>query len=108
MTDQQLRLLAKMKRLVYKGYKKFEDRSDRDNIQDLLDIGISLDEAWKEVLLLSKADYYFDLKPTYAKTGESLTFRKIINGVLVYIKLKIETYNNNETTTCISFHISNK
>lgn len=29
----------------------------------------------------------------------------MINGCKVYIKIKIEEYNNNDATVCLSFHI---
>lgn len=85
---------------------KFIDRRDCDHLQDLLDIGISEEDAWKEVLSLSAHDYFFDPKPYYRKTSvNALLFKKIINGYLVYIKLKIELYNNQDYTVCLSFHI---
>lgn len=109
MTEQELKQLAKMKKLIIQGKKRFEYRSDRDHVQELLDIGISDDEAWQQVLSLSKANYWPDSKPSYLKNSEDvLVFKKMINGVKVYIKLKIEEYNNMETTVCISFHIDHK
>lgn len=106
MTGEQSRLLSKMKKLIYNGKRKFSERKDRDYIQELLNIGVSESDAWKEILSLSGNDYYHDYKPFYYKRDDdALTFKKLINGYLVYIKLKIEQYNNNEVTVCLSFHI---
>ncbi len=41
MTNEQLKLLSKMKKLISQGRKKFTSRKDRDYIQELLDIGIT-------------------------------------------------------------------
>lgn len=109
MTGEQIKLLAKMKKLINKGYKKFACRKDRDYLQELLDIGITVDGAWQEILTLSKYNYYPDYKPFDLEDNkDALIFKKYINGYLVYIKIKIEEYNNNEMTVCLSFHIDHK
>lgn len=109
MNGEQLRLLSKMKKLINQGFRKFADRKDRNYLQELLEIGISVDESWQEILTLNRNNYFFDHKPCYYKNNENtLTFKKIINNNLVYIKLKLETYNDNEYTVCLSFHIDYK
>jgi hypothetical protein len=109
MNNEQIRLLHKMKKLVYAGYRRFESRKDRDYIQDLLEIGISVQEAWNEILSLSAYNYFQDYRPFYSKpNGDSLVFKKIINDQRVYIKLKIEKYDGNDNTVCLSFHIDHK
>ena len=106
MTGAQLKLLSKMKQLIYKGKRKFVVRKDRDYLEELFAIGISEEIAWKEILSLSKSNCCHDCKPFYYKNNDdALVFKKIINCQLVYIKLKIEKYNNDEMTVCISFHI---
>lgn len=106
MTGEQLKLLSKMKRLIYQGKRKFLDRKDRNYLEELFEIGISESVAWNEILSLSKNNYCHDYKPFYYKNDDNtLIFKKIINGLLVYIKLKIEQYNKSEMTVCISFHI---
>ena len=45
MTGEQLKLLSKMKRLIYQGKRKFLDRKDRNYLDELLKIGISEDDA---------------------------------------------------------------
>lgn len=108
MTGEQLKLLAKMKRLITKGNKKFINRRDRDYLEELLEIGITESVAWQEILTLSSYNYVPDYKPFYLKSDSSLVFKKDINGNRVYIKLKIEEYNNKEMTVCLSFHIDYK
>ena len=106
MTGEQLKQLSKMKKLINQGNKRFASRKDRDYIQELLDIGITEEMAWSEILTLSNQNYVHDYKPFYAKcSDDALTFKKMINGCKVYIKIKIEEYNNNDATVCLSFHI---
>ena len=88
-----------MKKLINQGYKRFASRKDRDYIQELLDIGITEEMAWSEIITLSAQNYVHDYKPFYAKrSDDALTFKKMINGCKVYIKIKIEEYNNNGKT----------
>ena len=109
MTSEQLKQLSRMKKLINQGCKKFASRKDRDYIQELLDIGITEEMAWNEILTLSNQNYACDYKPFYAKRlDDALTFKKVINGYKVYIKIKIEEYNNNDVTVCLSFHIDHK
>ena len=109
MTEEQIKLLNKMKKLISMGYKKFACRKDRDYIQEILDIGITENEAWQEIITLSSKNYYPDYKIFDSNNNEdALIFKKYINGHIVYIKLKIEQYNSNETTVCLSFHIDYK
>lgn len=109
MTSEQVKQLSRMKKLINQGYKRFASRKDRDYIQELLDIGITEEMAWSEILSLSAKDYIYDYKPFYSKNSEeALTFKKMINGYKVYIKIKIEEYNNNDATVCLSFHIDHK
>lgn len=108
MTGEQLKLLSKMKKLIIQGNKKFASRKDRDYLAELLEIGITENLAWQEILTLSSYNYVPDYKPFYLKSENSLVFKKNINGNIVYIKLKIEEYNNKEITVCLSFHIDHK
>lgn len=74
MTGEQLKLLSKMKKLIKNGQRRFANRKDRDYYQELLEIGISEERAWSEILTLSSFNYVSDYKPFYSKTGQSLTF----------------------------------
>lgn len=109
MTGEQLKKLSKMKKLINLGHRKFASRKDRDYISELSSIGITEEMAWNEILTLSSHDYVYDYKPSYSKkSDDALTFKKKINGFIVYIKIKIEQYNNNEATVCLSFHIDHR
>lgn len=109
MTGEQIKLLHKMKTLISAGYKRFACRKDRDYLRELLDIGITENDAWQEMLTLSKSNYYPDYKDFNPyDMDNALVFKKYINGYIVYIKLKIEKYDNNEMTVCLSFHIDHK
>ena len=109
MTGEQLKQLSRMKKLINQGYKRFANRKDRDYIQELLDIGITEEMAWSEIFTLSAQNYAHDYKPSYAKYSDgALTFKKMINGCRVYIKIKIEKYDNNDEAVCLSFHIDHR
>lgn len=107
MNNEQIRMLSTMKQLIISGKKRFQIRPDRDYIQDLLEIGVSESEAWNQILSLNKNFFYVDPKPTYRKNNDTLIFLKIINGINVYIKLRIEIHEQEEVV-CISFHKSSK
>ena len=104
MTNEQVKLLAKMKKLINQGKRRFAPRKDRDYVESLLDLGITEEEAWNYILRLNSYYYCHDLKPFYNKNGEALIFKMKINNNIAYIKLKIEEYNNEEETVCLSFH----
>lgn len=105
MNNDQLKILSKMKKLIKLGKRRFQTRRDRDYLQDLLELGISESEAWNVILELNKHFYFNDPKPSYYKNTDTLIFKKQINGVVAYIKLKIENNNNQEEiVVCISFH----
>ena len=104
MNQQEQQLLNKMKRLIKEGKRYFEIRKDRDYLQDLEEIDISEEEAWNIIESLNFHFYFIDTKPYYNRTNNVLVFKRPINKIIVYIKLKIENLNNNEYTICISFH----
>lgn len=103
MNCEQIKLLTKMKKLISENKRKVLIRKDRDYLEDLLEIGINLEDMWKEILSLNKNFYFPDPLPIYYQTENTLTFKKIINGYLTYIKLTIEN-KNNEKVVVISFH----
>lgn len=104
MTNEQIKLLSKMKKLINQGKKRFASRRDRDYVEALLDLGITEEEAWNCILRLNVHYYCHDFKPFYARDGEALVFKMKINNNIAYIKLKIEEYNKEEQTVCLSFH----
>ena len=108
MNSEQLKLLNKMKKLISTGKRHFADRNDRDYLEDLTNIGITVDDAWKIILGLNIHFYFPDEKPKHYRSNDSLTFKRDVNGIKVYIKLKIEKLDNDDETVCLSFHKDNR
>lgn len=103
MNSEQIKLLTKMKKLVALNKRRVLIRKDRDYLADLLEIGIDLNRMWLEILCLNKNFYFPDSRPIWGQTQDTLTFKKIINGYLTYIKLTLEK-NGKEQVVVISFH----
>jgi len=80
MTHEQLKLLSQMKKLIKNGKCRFQVRNDRDYLEELLNLGISEREAWNYILTLNSNFYVHDFKPNYLINGESLIFKRLING----------------------------
>lgn len=109
MNHHQIKMLSKMKKLVYEGKRRFEPRTDRDYVADLLDFGLTEEAAWEEHILYLNSNLYFkDPKPNYSKKDDySLTFKKNIDGKIAYIKIRLES-TSEEETVCLSFHEDGK
>lgn len=109
MNSEQNKLLSKMKKLIKQGKRRFQIRKDRNYIDDLLEIGITVEEAWNQILSLNCNYFFYDTLPNYKTSSNSLIFKKKINNILIYIKLKLEIENDNEEiVVCLSFHKDNK
>lgn len=110
MNSEQNKLLTKIKKLVKQGKRKFLIRKDRNYLDDLLELGISVEEAWNQILTLNCNLYYFDSKASYRNNKDTLIFKKQINNIKTYIKLKIEIdeEGNEEIVLCLSFHKDKK
>lgn len=108
MNTEQAKLFTKMRKLIKEGKRRFENRPDRDYLEDLLELGIGVEEAWNYIYTLNYHYYFPDAKPNYYRDVNSLTFKRDINGTIAYIKLKIETRDKRDETVCLSFHKDNK
>lgn len=106
MKPEQLRQLSEYKKLIVQGKRKFQPRKDRNYLEDLSEIGLTIEEAWLQILSLNKNNYFFDPKPNYRSDKNTLIFKKMINKKIVYIKLKKEI--NASIVICLSFHIDKK
>lgn len=105
MNSSQILQLTKVKKLIKEGKRRFANRPDRDYVEELLDFGLTEELAWNKILELNKHFYFPDPKPSYATNGEAaLTFKKTINGLIAYIKIKVEKSKDGEETVCLSFH----
>ena len=104
MNNEQIRLLSKMKKLVSEGSRRFQLRLNRDYLVDLLELGICEEEAWNQILGLNTNLYFPDPKPSFANNN-ALTFKRLINNNIAYIKISLEKATDGEfETVCLSFH----
>ena len=76
------------------------------NLQDIVEIGLSMDGVKQELLDLSVEDYSKGPEPDRDFPGEVWVFGKEILGHEVYIKIKIDQRAKHKKVTCISFHIA--
>ena len=106
MNNEQIKLLTRMKNAIRNGNRRFKMRNDRDIDDDLSLIGIRREEVWKIIMTLNINSYYLDLKPIYNQSLNSLTFKRLVNNKMIYIKLVLETDSNGvDYVYCWSFHI---
>lgn len=54
MKPEQIRQLSEYKNLIVQGNRKFQSRKDRNYIDDLSEIGLTIEEAWIQILSLNK------------------------------------------------------
>jgi hypothetical protein len=80
------------------------------NIQSLIDMGLTFEDRRNLILSLSVEDYSCGPDQDLVQVGDIWVFGKVVNGVEVYIKLKLVEYRPVGTSTivrqakCISFH----
>ena len=65
MNNQQMTLWNKMRSMIRQNKRKFHDRNDRNIYEDLYDLGLTVEDAWKEILQLNKHFYVIDNMPFY-------------------------------------------
>lgn len=85
---------------------KYDFVPRRKNLQDLAEYGLSIKDAKSEIISLEVSDYYKGPKKDLntSKLGDIWEFKKNIDGVQFYIKLKIVQENNENILKCLSFH----
>lgn len=94
-------LIASNKKHFVKRTYSLSSGEKISSIDAVLDIGLTLKQAWHEVLNLSPDNYFTGPKRDRdGSDGDVWVFKKIINGKLVYIKLKIDARGS----VCMSFH----
>ena len=96
--------LTKVKRLV--SSKKYDFVPRRKNMQALAQHGLTILDAKDEILGLVVGDYYKGPKQDFDsnRPGVIWEFKKIINGIRFYIKIKIVQENGEEILKCLAFH----
>lgn len=96
--------LTEVKRLLSEGKYDFVPR--RKNMQALAQYGLTIADAKNEILGLVVGDYYkgpkqdFDLN----RPGDIWEFKKNIDGMQFYVKVKIVQQNGEDILKCLVFH----
>jgi len=96
--------LERIKKLISMGKYDFVPR--RKSLQSLSQYGLTIMDAKAEILELVVSDYYKGPKQDFApnRPGEIWEFKKDIDGIRFYIKLKIVWENEKEILKCLGFH----
>lgn len=96
--------LAEAKRLLSEGHYDFVPR--RKNLQALARHGLTIIDAKNELFELTVADYYKGPKQDFDsnKPGDIWEFKKNVDGIPFYIKIKITTQDKEDILKCIGFH----
>ena len=96
--------LGNVKRLITSGYYDFVSR--KKNMQDLAKHGLSIADAKDEILALTVGDYYKGPKKDFdpKHPGDIWEFKKKVDGIQFYIKVKIDNANGTDILKCLGFH----
>ena len=96
--------LVKVKRLLSAGKYDFVPR--RKNMQALAKNGLTITDAKNEILGLVVGDYYKGPKQDLDsnRPGDIWEFKKNIDGMQFYVKVKIVKENGENILKCLSFH----
>ena len=98
MNNQQMILWNKMRSMIRQNKRKFQYRNDRNIYEGLNDLGLTVEDAWREILQLNKHFYVIDNMPFYNQSKNSLTFKKPIKQKIAYIKLILD--ENDDVVAC--------
>ena len=103
-TSEIMLFLEKVKRLISTGKYDFVPR--RKNMQALAQHGRTIADAKAEILGLVVGDYYKGPKQDYdpSKSGDIWEFKKHVNGIPFYVKVKIVQENGEDVLKCLGFH----
>lgn len=96
--------LVKIKRLVSAGKYDFVPR--RKNMQALAKHGLTIADAKNEILELVVGDYYKGPKQDFDpnRPGDIWEFKKDVDGIQFYVKVKITKENGEDILRCMGFH----
>lgn len=94
--------LEKAKSLISVGKYDFVPR--RKNMQSLAQYGLTITDAKNEILGLIASDYYKGPKQDFDRPGVIWEFKKDIDGIQFYIKIKIVQESGEEFLKCLGFH----
>ena len=96
--------LTEVKRLLSAGKYDFVPR--RKNMQALAQHGLTITDAKNEILGLVVGDYYKGPKRDFDpnRPGDIWEFKKNIDGMQFYVKVKIVRENGEDILKCLAFH----
>lgn len=96
--------LERVKKLISKGRYDFVPR--RKNMQALARYGMSIIDVKDEILGLTVDDYYKGPKRDFdsKRPGDIWEFKKQINKMQFYVKVKIVQENGEDILKCLGFH----
>ena len=96
--------LTEVKRLLSAGKYDFVPR--RKNMQALAQHGLTITDAKNEILGLVVGDYYKGPKRDFDpnRPGDIWEFKKNIDGMQFYVKVKIVQENGEDILKCLAFH----
>lgn len=96
--------LTNVKKLLSAGKYDFVPR--RKNMQALAQHGLTITDAKNEILGLVVGDYYKGSKQDLDsnRPGDIWEFKKNIDGIQFYVKVKIVQENGKDILKCIAFH----
>ena len=96
--------LAEVKRLLSAGKYDFVPR--RKNMQALAQHGLTITDAKNEILGLVVGDYHKGPKQDFDsnRPGDIWEFKKNIDGIQFYLKVKIVQENGEDILKCLEFH----
>lgn len=96
--------LEKMKRQISAGKYDFVPRPK--NMQALAQYGLTIIDAKSEIYSMVVGDYYKGPKKDFDsnKSGDIWEFKKNIDGIQFYIKVKIVNQNGEDIVKCLGFH----
>ncbi len=96
--------LTDIKRLLSAGKYDFVPR--RKNMQALAQHGLTITDAKNEILGLVVHDYYKGPKQDFDpnRPGDIWEFKKTIDGIQFYVKIKIVKENGEDILKCLAFH----
>lgn len=90
------------KRLMAAGKYDFVPR--RKNMYALAKHGLTIADAKEEIFELVVGDYYKGPKQDFERSGEIWEFKKKVDGIQFYIKIKIVEENGEAILKCLGFH----
>lgn len=96
--------LVRVKKLLSEGKYDFVPR--RKNMQALVRHGLTIMDAKSEILELVSDDYYKGPKQDFDPNhpGDIWEFKKNIDGMQFYVKVKIVRENGEDILKCLGFH----